>query len=164
MTDVLSRFLKAYVEDAGCWRWTRRLHSRDGYGMLWQSGRLVRAHRWSYEHFIGPIPYGLQLDHVCRNRACVNPAHLEIVTNRENVLRGENPTAIAHREGRCLRGHELTSENRRVTAKGIRCRTCQRQNDRDRYRRRVTGGLLSRREGTECEIPATEPFQTKSAT
>lgn len=77
----------------GCWPWTAS-GSRDGYGQFSADGRGVRAHRFAYELLVGPIPEGLQLDHLCRNPGCVNPAHLEPVTGWENTMRGNTPAAI----------------------------------------------------------------------
>lgn len=76
--------------EGGCWLWTASL-THNGYGKFWVDGAVVRAHRWIYEQLVGPIPDGLHLDHVhergCRSRRCVNPAHLEPVTNEENQRR-----------------------------------------------------------------------------
>ena len=71
----------------GCWLWTKSI-DYGGYGRIGQRGVNARAHRVSYEHFVGPIPDGLSLDHLCRNRRCVNPDHLEPVTGSENTRRG----------------------------------------------------------------------------
>ncbi len=91
-------------------------------------GRKVYVHRFSYELHIGPIPEGLVIDHLCRTPACVNPDHLEPVTNAENVRRGEAPSAIGRRTGLCKYGHSLIDANRHpVTGKVIRCRTCARE-------------------------------------
>ncbi|WP_414630996.1 HNH endonuclease signature motif containing protein [Alcanivorax jadensis] len=89
-------------------------------------GKAVKAHRFSYETFESPIPEGMQLDHLCRVRNCVNPRHLEPVTNRENVRRGfaARPAQTHCRSG----GHELTEENIYLNPRGHReCRICRRE-------------------------------------
>lgn len=79
------------VDDAGCWVWQRSTW-RNGYGRLKRDGKWVQAYRVYYERHVGPIPKGLTLDHLCRNRLCVNPTHLEPVTREENLLRAGIPT------------------------------------------------------------------------
>ena len=86
--DLSVRFKKkCLLQDNGCHVWTGPA-DRFGYGLIWIDGQLRAAHRVSYEHFVGPIPNGLEIDHLCRVPACVNPKHLEPVTHQENVLRG----------------------------------------------------------------------------
>jgi hypothetical protein len=92
-----------------CWHWAASKDTH-GYGHIRLDYKLTKAHRASYEHFVGPIPTELQLDHLCRNRGCVNPKHLEPVTVRENVLRGNGGGAHA-RKTHCIHGHEYTPEN-----------------------------------------------------
>jgi hypothetical protein len=113
--------------NSGCWLWTGGVRC-GGYGQLWSGGKQVVAHRFAYEQFVGPIPSGLTLDHLCRVRCCVNPRHLEPVTQKENVLRGFGPTAENKRTTHCQQGHEYTPENTLIIA-GVsrRCRTCNRK-------------------------------------
>jgi hypothetical protein len=92
------RLLSKVVQGDGCWRW-KGGQNGPGYSMFWLDGQMRYAHRLVYELLVGPIPEGLELDHLCRNRACVNPAHLEPVTHSLNVLRGTSgtPEATARR-------------------------------------------------------------------
>lgn len=86
-TPAIDRFMaKVQKRPSGCWEWQAG-RSRDGHGNFSVGGRAIRAHRWSYEYFVGPIPDGLVIDHLCVNPPCVNPDHLEPVTHRENTLR-----------------------------------------------------------------------------
>lgn len=92
-TGTPEKALKNYREEKGCWLWQGTL--RAGYGRVKIGGRLQEAHRASYEHHVGPIPEGLVVDHLCRNRSCINPAHLEPVTEMENIRRGEQGSSAA---------------------------------------------------------------------
>lgn len=102
----------ASANEAGCWVWLAATSA--GYGRFLVEGRLEQAHRVSYERLIGRIPEGLQIDHLCRVRGCVNPAHMEPVTARVNTLRGEGATAIHAAQTHCGKGHPLSGENVRV--------------------------------------------------
>lgn len=106
---LAARFWGKVRRGDGCWLWTASL--RDGYGRFWITpDKAVEAHRFAYELLVGPIPPGLVIDHLCRNRACQNPAHMEPVTNRANILRGEGVTATAARRDRCVNGHAFDRE------------------------------------------------------
>lgn len=97
---------KVEVLPNGCWQWTAAKNS-DGYGLFKIGGRVQGAHRVCYEALIGFIPEGLQSDHLCRNRACVNPAHIEPVTSHENILRGDCPAAMNAQEDLLFPGASL---------------------------------------------------------
>lgn len=114
-----------------CWIWTGNIEEQ-GYGVYPSgSGSTVKAYRLIYEMIEGEIPKGLQPDHLCRVRACVNPDHLEPVTKKENVLRGFGPTAINARKTHCIHGHEFSKENTLVLPNGNRqCRMCSRERNR----------------------------------
>jgi hypothetical protein len=132
-----------FDETMDCWNWTGLL-DKDGYGRFRMPHRWMRAHRFAYEFFRDPIPSGLQLDHLCRNRSCCNPWHLEPVTNLENTLRSPiAPAAINGRKFYCKRGHPLSGENLYRNSKGERqCRICDRK--RRKIRRRKAVNLFDR--------------------
>ena len=110
---------------SACWEWVG--YGSDGYGHAWYEGKKWTAHRLMWTVLVGEIPEGLQVDHLCRNRRCVNPDHLEPVTQQENIRRGmtgklnHRNTAKTH----CKRGHEFTPDNTYIRPNGARnCRAC----------------------------------------
>ena len=118
------RFWSSIVVVENCWQWTGRTNGKC-YGTFSDGGKRFMAHRWAYEHLRGPIPSGLTLDHLCRNRGCVNPNHLEPVTLRENILRGTSPAANQARQTHCIHGHEFTPDNTYISGRGQRsCKQC----------------------------------------
>lgn len=129
MLSVLDRF-EAKIDFGECWNWIAA--TTHGYGVFRYEGRLRHAHIVSWELLVGPIPEGLHIDHLCRNRACVNPDHLEPVTPRENTLRGAGFAAIRARQTHCLRGHEYNEKNTyHHPQRGTRdCRACARERRR----------------------------------
>lgn len=135
-----------------CWPW-KLSKTPAGYGQLSSRGRQLYAHRVAYELATGPIPKGLVIDHLCRNRACCNPSHLEPVSNAENILRGESPAAANARKERCPKGHEFTPQ----TDGTRRCDVCRRE-------RRIARGEISGRghvgERTHC--PAGHPYDEEN--
>ena len=131
MTEIeLIRFFKKITKTSSCWIWVgSRNHLIGGYGIFWINHKRIYAHRASYLHFKGEIEQGKELDHLCRNRPCVNPDHLEAVTRSVNTLRGLVPI-LARQRGlavtHCKNGHEYTEENTyRRKDRGTRdCKTC----------------------------------------
>jgi hypothetical protein len=120
---------KVAIGAGGCWLWTGNIGGRYG-SIRWGKHpdgrfRTVKAHRLAYEMLVGPIPPGLQLDHVvCDTPACVNPAHLKPSTARENVLRSSNPFAINSRKTHCPKGHPYAGRNLRKKGARRICRIC----------------------------------------
>ena len=131
-TTLEERFWSKVQRSATCWLWTAS-RGGGGYGHIKVAGRMLKAHRVAYELSRGLIPEGLVIDHLCRNRACVNPEHLEPVTFRENIIRGVGYTAVQARKTHCNRGHEFTPENTyRWRDSGARaCRACRRVTARE---------------------------------
>ena len=109
--------------ESGCWLWNKSKNIK-GYGTIFAHGRATRVHRFSYESFYGPVPKGLVLDHICRVRNCVNPTHLRLVTNKENILAGEGLAAKNARKTHCKHGHSLSGENVYMWHGFRSCRVC----------------------------------------
>lgn len=118
-----------------CWEWMAAKVPM-GYGQLRIPGGHLYAHRVAYEELVGPIPDGLSLDHLCRNTSCVNPAHLEPVTHRENCLRGVGFSAKNALKTHCKRGHEFSEENTRAYRGRRLCRACDREYQLKKYHAR----------------------------
>ncbi len=145
----------AVNDETGCWEWTAALAK--GYGRFGVGARashtVVQAHRHAYEALRGPVDRKMECDHLCRNRRCVNPAHIEVVSHRVNSLRGDGAPALNAEKTHCKRGHEFAGDNLRITIKqgpsgpklGRECVTCMRMHGRiaDRKRR----GRVRRRSG-----------------
>lgn len=129
--DIEVRFMaKVEKQSNGCWMWTA-VRDKGGYGLfkVSQPRRQVRAHRWAYEHWVGPIPTGLHMDHfACDTPSCVNPNHVRPVTIRENNLRSNCLAAIGAAKTHCPQRHPYDGGNTYLNPQGSReCRTCKRE-------------------------------------
>lgn len=159
--ETETRFWAKVEKTETCWLWTGALAG--GYARFWWDDKNRQGHRLAYELLVGPIPDGLDLDHLCHNstdcslvalcphRRCVNPAHLEPVTRRENLLRGKTIIATQLAKGECPQGHPYEAENLWVDGRGGRhCRTCH-ASSVARFRRRRTD--MTRRGEDLSSIP-----------
>lgn len=133
MATQLERFWRYIdMQPNGCWQWTGAI-DKDGYGHFGpEHGKRVRAHRWAYEKYVGPIPAGLTLDHLCNRPGCVNPGHLIPATVGANMLRGSSPSAVNARKSECPKGHPLDGSFISNGKKKRRCLICHRENERAR--------------------------------
>lgn len=135
-------------QENGCIYFTGAITNR-GYGTIWVDGRNDLAHRAAYEYFVGPIPSGMTVDHVCHNedpscdggngclhRRCVNGDHLEAKTRGENVLAGTGASAVNARKTHCIQGHEFTPENTYMYKGRRQCVACTQARSRKHYRTR----------------------------
>ena len=128
--SVEERFWKHVDKTETCWNWAGTENGR-GYGFFWDGNKYVQVHRYAYQKLKGVIPNGLQVDHLCFNKLCINPAHLEAVTPRENLRRAQIHHGVGCAVTHCPAGHEYTPENTYVEPKGSRsCRECRRERTR----------------------------------
>ena len=127
------RFWEKVEVTESCWLWTAGI-THNGYGKFGERGKTLRAHRVAYERYIGKIPDGFILDHLCRVRRCVNPNHLEAITHKENTIRGESNNQYKGKT-HCIRGHEFTEENTRLR----------------KFKNKTTGEVTSKRSCKACQ-------------
>lgn len=139
---IAERLISTSQDEGSCRTWGLT-PSEKGYGKITINGEFWYAHRLSYTIFKGPIPDGLQIDHLCRNPLCIKPAHLEAVTPKENTRRGFSPTVVIARRGTCDEGHPLTRNTQ-----GQCCKICQ-----SRWHRRKYEDLVGQQKG---HVPFTQ--------
>lgn len=117
-------FAKCRVSDSGCVEWTgAKSGDTSWYGIVWMDGKLVKVHRAVYEHFVGPIGHGFELDHLCRNKTCCRIDHLEPVTRVVNTRRGVGWVEVGG-VWVCKRGHAMEGRNVVVRPNQVMCRAC----------------------------------------
>ena len=135
-TNIPRLLAKIEQLPSGCWQWKASKYPA-GYGQMWNGSRVEQAHRISFREFVGDIPDGCEIDHICRNRSCVNPEHLRAVTHRENMRASDSVMGLNAKKTHCKRGHPLSGENLRVEQSGARqCRECLRMHARNARSRR----------------------------
>lgn len=139
--SVSERFWSKVDQSGECWLWTA-VQDGNGYGQFKLEHRMVGAHRWAYEQSYGSIPAGLEIDHLCRTRVCVRPDHLETVTTRTNLLRGNGLTAQNARKTHCPQGHPYDLPNTRWERGRRHCRECGNKHVRD-YKRRCQNDMAA---------------------
>lgn len=151
---------KIAKQSSGCWEWQGHLN-KNGYGQISVKGKCWKAHRISYTVHVGEIPIGLEMDHLCKNRRCVNPAHLEAVTRKENNRRSVSPSAIHSKKTHCPKGHEYSEENtyKKLGLRGRICRTCDKE--RNKKNRAFKSGYEAGRREAESEMKLKETVAYK---
>lgn len=144
----MRRLWERIKADCGCWEWQGALNNK-GYGVIGDNYKVVYVHRVAFEQVFGPIPHGMELDHLCRNTKCANPYHMDVVTHRTNILRGTSPMSVQARATHCMWGHELIGDAFWTDKRGRRhCLTCD-------YRRKKAARLEAGR-----KLRSSEPSQT----
>jgi len=134
-STLASSFWPFVQKTENCWFWVGHIHG--GYGRVSVKGVRIMAHRVALKLCGINIPSGLVTDHLCRNKNCVNPEHLEVVESKVNILRGYGAPAVNARKTHCLRGHELNRENIYESGNGRQCKRCRRLTASNRYYEKV---------------------------
>lgn len=147
--EPLNQRIRRLADKSGnCWLWTGRL-DKDGYGRITVNQRPGRAHRVAYETFVGAIPEGMEIDHLCRVRHCVKPDHLEPVPHQLNVARAFSANDAERNPDECLHGHVLDESNAYLVQGSRQCRECHRKRNREYAARKRAELRLSRTDGAK---------------
>jgi hypothetical protein len=143
-----TRLSQKFIQTDGCWPWSGATTGKENaYGLIWNNGKYNLAHRVMYEIYVGEIPAGFDIDHLCRNKLCVNPMHLEAVSHRENMLRAD---VGAHNKAKthCPKGHEYSQTNTRITHGSRSCRMCESIYNKKRWEKYKAKEAINKAEGT----------------
>jgi len=127
---IIQRFMSKIKKSKNCWIWTGGIS--DGYGFFKFENTSIRAHRFSYELFKEMIPFRMQIDHLCKNKKCVNPEHLEIVIHQENMMRSNSVSGVNSQKTHCPKGHKYSGVNKRGQRIYKTCIKVQKNNFRKR--------------------------------
>ena len=140
------------IPESGCWIWRGSL-CKYGYGRMEINHKKLMVHRVVYEMSRGPIPDGLQLDHLCRVRCCINPDHLEVVTSQQNTLRGKSPAALNAKKTHCPHGHLLDRIAKGYSSKFRRiCSTCNKKYLKNYHRKLKEAAELQQAADQEAQV------------
>lgn len=131
----LSKVGICFDDKEKCWEWLASL-DKDGYGQFRHGKRMVKAHRMSYELFVGAIPMGMEIDHLCQNKKCVKPSHLQAVDHRTNMARSRSFSGVNSRKTHCVNGHEFSEDNTYLWNGWRSCKQCGKNRDKQRNTRR----------------------------
>jgi hypothetical protein len=129
---LVTRFNDKVEKTSSCWVW-KNAKDKDGYGIFWDQTKIIKAHRFSYQLFKDKIPQGLQINHLCKNTSCVNPNHLEVVSCRENLMKGDTIAKQNAEKTHCKRGHEFNNKNTRFFKNERYCLPCHQELQRQYY-------------------------------
>lgn len=158
------RLLSKIEKVNNCWMWRASTITgkKISYGIISNEGKREVAHRVSYKLFVGSIPDGYTVDHICKNGLCINPDHLRILTLKENILLGNSPIAKHAVKTHCIHGHKFTPENTRITKNGRACRLCSQLLCRKNYRKKHGANVRKDYKMTKTiQLMASTPMEKK---
>lgn len=160
--NVMSRFWDKVEKTNNCWMWNGA-KTTNGYGLFWYDGKSTLTHRFIYELLMNHIPNNLTIDHLCRNRACVNPSHMEVVNIKENTRRGISKiiSSTNSKKRHCKHGHEFTVENTYHYRNMRQCRVCHNKRTLRQYHEKAKEWLKNKQRIGYTHIPLEQQKKEK---